>query len=244
MTEILLQKLGGGCSLAAQGSLREWEARRRQFRPGEMLVVQGDVCTEAYFMLEGFACRSKDLGDGRRAVLAFLLPGDFCGLDQGLIGRMDHNIVCETPCTVAAVPRMLFSQALAAHTALTSNLATAILVQGAIQRQWLANMGYPSDKRTAHLLCELRARLAQLGLADDHGFALPLTQQELGDALGISTVHANRTLQHLKDAGLVRIIERRVIISDLNRLQTYAEFDNSYLAFGSAATSADRSATT
>jgi hypothetical protein len=97
------------------------------------------------------------------------------------------------------------------------------------QRQWLANMGCASDKRLAHLLCELRARLARIGQADERSFLLPLTQHDLSETLGISTVHVNRVLQHLKDMGLVRIMDRRVMIGDLAMLESFAEFDPSYL---------------
>jgi len=110
------------------------------------------------------------------------------------------------------------------------------------QRQWLANMCQPADKRLAHLLCELRTRLAQVGLADARSFSLPLTQQELGEALGISTVHANRTIQHLKDLNLMRIMDRRVIIPDLAQLEQFAEFDDSYLALWPLLPSVERRA--
>jgi CRP-like cAMP-binding protein len=139
------------------------------------LAAEGSICGEALFVLEGIASRSKQLSGGRRAVVAFLLPGDFCGLDLGLTSRMDHFVACETGCTIASVSRVLLTEVLTAYPALATNLAAAVLVEGAIQRQWLSNMSSPADKRLAHLLCELRARLARVGLADKQGFFLPLT---------------------------------------------------------------------
>jgi CRP-like cAMP-binding protein len=143
---------------------------------------------------------------------------------------------------VAEAPHHLWQECLHHASDLTKALSVLFLAEIRIQRQWLANMCQPADKRMAHLLCELRTRLEQVGLADDHTFLLPLTQQELGEALGISTVHANRTLQHLKDQGLVRIVDRRVAIADLAQLQAFAEFDEGYLAIWPALPSVERHA--
>lgn len=141
---------------------------------------------------------------------------------------------------MVGVPHHLLQEQLDASPDLSRAVAALFLSEIRVQRQWLANMCQPADKRMAHLLCELRARLAQVGLADVRSFSLPLTQQELGEALGISTVHANRTIQHLKDLGLVRIMDRRVMIADLAQLQQYAEFDEGYLALWPAAAPAER----
>src|SRR5262249_11372754 len=99
-----------------------------------------------------------------------------------------------------------------------------------IQRAWLANISqFAADRRMAHLLCELRQRLAMVSLADGQSFRLPLTQQELADALGLSTVHVNRVMQHLKEQGLIRAMDRTVFIPDLDHLEEFAEFDPAYL---------------
>src|SRR5262249_52564411 len=132
------------------------------------------------------------------AVVAYLLPGDFCGPHPDNHQRMDHGVCAMTPATVAEISCSLLQDHLNADPALAQRLANASLAEVAIQRQWLANMASPSDKRAAHLLCELRYRLAAVGQADDRSFLLPLTQHELSEALGISTVHVNRVLQHLK----------------------------------------------
>jgi hypothetical protein len=100
----------------------------------------------------------------------------------------------------------------------------------AIARAWMANISQqPADKRTAHLLCELRHRLALVALADQYRFPLPLTQQDLADALGISVVHVNRVLQGLKRLGLIRSDDHEIFIPDLGRLEQFAEFNPDYL---------------
>ena len=229
MFDIVIRKLGAGLSAAGQIRLKEMMGHRRHLRPREDLTRQGDTPHDAHFVLEGILCRYKLCGE-RRAVLTYLLPGDFCGPHPDFDGVMDHSIACLTPATVAEVPHHLLQECLHAAPELTRAISALFLSEIRVQRQWLANMSMAADKRTAHLLCELRSRLAQVGLADARGFALPLTQQELGEALGISTVHANRTIQHLKDLGLVRIMDRRVVITDLAQLEQFAEFDDGYLS--------------
>ena len=228
MSDIVIRKLGPGLSPASQHHLRQIVSHRRHLRPGEDLQRQGDAPGAAYFVLEGILCRYKLCGE-KRAVLTYLLPGDFCGPHPDADGAMDHGISSLTPAAVAEVPHHLLQDYLDNAPDLGKALSQLFLAEVRTQRQWLANMSQPADRRMAHLLCEFRARLAQVGLADDHGYALPLTQQELGEALGISTVHANRTLQHLKDLGLERIMDRRVMIADLAQLEAFAEFDDSYL---------------
>jgi CRP-like cAMP-binding protein len=228
MTDTVIRKLGMGLSAASQLRLKELLRHRKSLRPHEDLVRQGDEPRDTHFVLEGILCRYKLCSD-RRAVLTYLLPGDFCGPHPDFEGMTDHGICALTPATVAEVPHHLLQEYLQDDPGLAKAISALFLTEVRIQRQWLANMALPADKRTAHLLCELRSRLAQVGLADERGFALPLTQQELGEALGISTVHANRTIQHLKDIGLVRILDRHVMITDLAQLQQFADFDEAYL---------------
>jgi CRP-like cAMP-binding protein len=228
MTDQIFRELACGLSAAGQFRLKEILSHRRHLRPHEDVIRQGETPNAAYFVLEGFLCRYKLLSGGRRATLAYLLPSDFCGHPE-FHATMDHSVGSITAATVAEVPHQMLQDCLRSEPLLARNLSAAFWTQFAIQRQWLANMGCPSDKRLAHLLCELRARLAKVHLADERSFLLPLTQHELSEALGISTVHVNRVLQHLKEIGLVRIMDRRVLIADLAALENFAEFDGSYL---------------
>jgi CRP-like cAMP-binding protein len=242
MSDLVIAKLGTALPAPSQLRLREILGHRKHLRPHEDLARQGDIPQDGHFVLEGILCRYKLLTGGRRAVVAYLLPGDFCGPHPDIRRRMDHGISSLTPAIVAEVPHNLLQECLNADRILARSLAAALMAEAAIQRQWLANMGCPSDRRLAHLLCELRARLARVGLADGHRFQLPLTQHELSEAIGISTVHVNRVLQHLKDIGLVRIADRQVIISDLAQLESFAEFDPAYLAMDGEQTPARFSA--
>ncbi len=239
MTDTVIRKLGAAISATSQLHLKEMLRHRRHLRPHEDLLRQGDTPHDTHFVLEGILCRYKLCSD-RRAVLTYLLPGDFCGPHPDFDGMMDHGICALTPAVVAELPHHAVQEYLRDDPDLARAISALFLTEVRIQRQWLTNMALPADKRTAHLLCELRVRLAQVGLADERGFALPLTQQDLGEALGISTVHANRTIQHLKDMGLVRIMDRHVVIADLAQLQQFSDFDDGYLEGPAAGCGAER----
>lgn len=229
MLDITTRKLGDGLPPISQIRLRDIASHRKPLRPREDLARQGETLHEAYIVLDGILCRYKLLAGGARAVVAYLLPGDTCGFPPDNHRRLDHGICSLTPATVAEVSHHMLQDCMKQDAALAQRFVAAFVAETAIQRQWLANMGCASDKRLAHLLCELRARLARIGQADERSFLLPLTQHDLSETLGISTVHVNRVLQHLKDMGLVRIMDRRVMIGDLAMLESFAEFDPSYL---------------
>ncbi|XYD06748.1 helix-turn-helix domain-containing protein [Methylobacterium sp. NMS12] len=86
-----------------------------------------------------------------------------------------------------------------------------------------------APERLAHLICELLLRLRLVGIADEGGYDLPLTQIDLADILGMTSVHVNRTLRHLRQLDLVDFKRRRLTISDVARLKTYCSFDPAYL---------------
>jgi biotin operon repressor len=103
-------------------------------------------------------------------------------------------------------------------------------LEAAIAREWLTNLGRRSAYgRLSHLFCEMWYRLRMAGLTEDHSYDFPVTQGELADALGLSVVHVNRTLQQLRAEGLIAAHSPRIRLLDLSRLQAAAEFDPSYL---------------
>ncbi|WCS24229.1 Crp/Fnr family transcriptional regulator [Methylobacterium sp. NMS14P] len=116
------------------------------------------------------------------------------------------------------------------HPRITRALWWATLVDEGILREWLSSMGQrEAPERLAHLICELLLRLRLVGIADEGGYDLPLTQIDLADILGMTSVHVNRTLRHLRQLDLVDFKRRRLTISDVARLKTYCSFDPAYL---------------
>ena len=196
----------------------------------EDIFSQGEEVPHAKLVLAGIACHYKLMNDGRRAITAFLLPGDFTNYQMPERQRLDFSVGALTHCKLVDVPLAAWRRPENGAIALPDALFLCMMTDIAVQRAWLANIGQrPADRRMAHLLCELRHRLAMVGLVDGDSFRLLLTQQDLADALGLSVVHVNRVIQALKEIGLIRIRERTVVIANLARLEAFAEFDPAYL---------------
>jgi CRP-like cAMP-binding protein len=190
----------------------------------------GDSPKDVVVILEGLAVRSKLLRDGRRQILAFLVAGDFCDLHVAVLDQMDHDILAIMPCTVARISRNTVQEMTETRPKLARALWWCTLVDEATLREWLVNLGQrDAEQRIAHLFCELHTRLHTIGLTTDGSFSLPITQDELGDTMGLSAVHVNRSLKSLRDAGLVTFRGRVIHIPDVERLQFFADFDPSYL---------------
>jgi CRP-like cAMP-binding protein len=207
-----------------------------EFGPARNVPLHHDIAREGSevshttLLLSGIACRYKMMGDGRRAIVGFLVPGDFTSLLFPDRQKLDFGVAALTPCEVIDVPCATLREITRQSPWLTNALWCCAQMDQAIQRTWLANISQcAADKRMAHLLCELRLRLALVELAGPESFRLSITQQELADALGLSTVHVNRVLQHLKERDLIRVMDRTVFIPDLNRLEGFADFDPGYL---------------
>lgn len=204
--------------------------RVRGFVAREDLSREGDTPTAVFIMLRGWACRYKFLDDGRRQILAFFLPGDICDLNIFILRRRDHSIGALTDVAAAEVGRAQFDELMVAHPRVTQALLWDSLVTMAIQREWTMSLGQRAAlERIAHLLCELYLRLRGAGLAEGGRCAFPVTQADLADAMGLSKVHVNRTLQELRQEGLIRLANRQLAILDLEGLKQVALFDANYL---------------
>ena len=230
-------KLACGADLGAQDreTLREISSRSRPVGAKSHIIGEGDRPGDVHLVMQGYACRSKVLPDGSRQIMALLLPGDFCDLHVAILGEMDHDIVTLTPCQVVDIPRREVLALSNRSSALTRALWWSTLTDEGTLREWLANIGRRSaEERLAHLFCELMVRLRAVGLADEVGYDLPLKQEELADALGLSVVHVNRVLQNLRREGLVVWQGARLEIPDFERLSVLASFDPNYLHLNAA----------
>jgi CRP-like cAMP-binding protein len=204
--------------------------RVRSVGAREDIVSDGHRPTEVSLITEGFACRYKLLGDGRRQILAFLIPGDICELNAVLLGPMDHGIAALNRCQIAMIPHKKLFDIIEKYPRLALALWASSMLDAAIYRQWLTSIGRSSAyARIAHLLCEVWCRLEAVGLTHGGSYELPVTQTDIGDAMGLSTVHVNRTLQELRADGLITLHSNVVVLLDWKRLQTVGEFDPSYL---------------
>ena len=197
---------------------------------GQDLLHAGEVPKSVHILIAGHTCRYRVLSDGRRQITAILVPGDLCDLDAAMHGRAAYAIGALTRCVVGQLPAELISDEAGRSPALTAALLIQLRRDEAIAREWIVNLGRRSAvERTAHLLCELRVRLAAVGLADEESYKFRITQADLADALGLSSVHLNRALQELRGEGLIILKEGLLTMRDRPALEAFAQFDPAYL---------------
>lgn len=203
----------------------------RRLTPQEYLLHQGDRPTNSAVVLEGVMARFQELPDGDRQVVSFHLRGDAPDLHTLFINRMDHSLVAITDCLVGLMPHTELRRIMPASPSLTALLWRVTLIDAAVFRQWIANNGRRGALAgTAHLLCELVVRAGAIGdLTADGAWRMPFTQQQLGDALGLSLVHINRTLKALREANAAAIERGYLRVLDWEKLQRLAGFDPTYL---------------
>jgi CRP-like cAMP-binding protein len=204
--------------------------RVRKFGPRVDITREGDRPKDVHLILSGWACRYKQLEDGRRQVVSFFLPGDMCDLNVFILKEMDHSIGTITAVTVTDLSREFFEEISAGYPRIATALWWETLVNAAIQREWTMNLGQRTAlERMAHLFCEVFLRLRLAGLTEDSSCELPLTQADLADATGLSKVHVNRTLQELRAARLVALKGKTLTVPNLERLMNAGLFNANYL---------------
>ncbi|WP_197418488.1 Crp/Fnr family transcriptional regulator [Sphingomonas sp. CCH9-F2] len=232
ITNPLLAKLEAVAALSADDrhAIETICAGTRTIGGHKDIVREGEKPEHIHIMLDGWAARYKALPDGGRQITGFLLPGDICDMGAAVLKQADHSVLALTQVTIASVTRTALIEATRERSRLAQAFWWASLVDEAVLRTWIVNLGRrDAHARIAHLLCELHARIKRVGQIQDGEFSLPLTQEQLADALGLTSVHVNRTLQRLRAEGLVALRNRTLTILDADRLGEAASFDPSYL---------------
>jgi CRP-like cAMP-binding protein len=210
--------------------LREAISGVRELGAGRVIVRSGQMLSESTLLFDGFVCRYKDLAEGQRQIMEIHVAGDFLDLHGFLLKRIDHSVAAMTPVRFATVPHDALRRITETHPHLTRILWFSTLIDAAIHREKILSIGRRSAvARVAHVLCELSVRLKLVGLANDEGYSLPLTQADLADATGLTSVHVNRMLRRLRDDEILTFRGGQVRIHDWQRLQRLAEFDTAYL---------------
>jgi CRP-like cAMP-binding protein len=206
------------------------------FEPGKYLVREGSLAEVSSLILSGFAVRHKTTVDGDRQIVSVHIPGDFVDLEGSLLKVADHNVQTLTRCEIAAIPRRAIIELIDAHPRVGRAMWVDTLIDGSIFREWVMNVGRrDARERLAHLLCEFAKRLEVAGLGDTSGYQLPMTQEQLADATGLTSVHVNRTLKGLEADGLIIRHKRHVGIPDWERLRDLSGFSELYLHLDQAA---------
>jgi CRP-like cAMP-binding protein len=206
-------------------------------RADQDIVREGDRPTRSFALLDGFAASFKLTGEGKRQILAFHIPGDLPDLQSLHLAELDCSVGTITPCKLGFIQHEPLRELCATQPRIASAFWRDTLIEAATFREW-TNVGRrEAYARLAHVLCELVVRMRAVGLSEDHRCELPMTQMELADATGISTVHVNRTLQELRQK-LITLKGGKLQVLDWRRLKEAGDFDPRYLHLKTTAAAA------
>lgn len=197
---------------------------------GHYLVREGDKPEVCCLLLRGYACRHKATSAGDRQIVSFHMPGDLLDVQHILLTQADHNVQTIGEAVVALIPAAALKRVARERSALNEALWRDSLIDASIFREWVLNVGRRDARsRIAHMLCEFAVRRRAAGLGEPERFEMPMTQNEIADATGLTSVHVNRMLQSLKEEGVLERNRGLIVIHDWNRLRDIADFDPEYL---------------
>ena len=202
----------------------------RSLDNGQYIIWDGDKPQHSCLLLDGFAYRHKLAGNGSRQILSIHMKGDIVDLQNSLLGIADHNVQMLTAGEVAMIPVEAMRSVAFDHPKVGMAMWYETLVEGSIFREWIVNVGRRDARtRIAHLLCEFAVRLEVAELGQQSTYKLPITQEQLGDAVSLTPVHVNRTLMRLESDGLINRTKRVITIRDWPELAKTADFQPRYL---------------
>jgi CRP-like cAMP-binding protein len=206
------------------------EGQIRELKRHKDIIRHGDLGTHSVVVLRGLLQRYTIGPEGKRQIHSFYLPSDSPCLETLYIDYMDNNLGAAVDSEIGLIPNEQLYRLIGERAEVRKLIFRETLVQGAIFREWLMrNSNMAAHARIAHLFCEMFTRASAAGLVIDNSYDLPITQETLSDAVGLTPVHVNRTLQLLRDAGAVDWRSGRVTVNDWDMLSAAADFDPQYL---------------
>lgn len=194
-------------------------------------ITEGDLVTHCWLLLSGYCVRYKVVFEGSRQIVSIHMMGDLVDLQNALLGEADHGVQAITECNLLKIPISAIRTLIRARPQINDALWYDTLVDASIFREWVANVGRrPAKMRVAHLLCEFALKLDAINPGHPLDYELPMTQEQLADATGLTPVHINRVLKSLTRDGLIdRATSRGVVIGDWSRLAAAGDFNRRYL---------------
>jgi CRP-like cAMP-binding protein len=226
---LVLPRLDGLTS-ASLSSEHGRGVRTAKVRKNKDVVISGNHYDCVYLNHDGWLARYKILHNGSRQILDFILPGQVFGLQACLFKRALYSVVTITETSLSTIPFDMVDNVFERNLVLAKALFWSAAYEGAILGEHLIDTARRSAyERVSHLLLELFVRLNRVQLTDEMTFSIPLTQELIADALGLTTVHVNRTLRALREDKLIAKDGRFVTILDFEALSLLSDFENSYL---------------
>jgi CRP-like cAMP-binding protein len=202
----------------------------RTLEPSTYILREGDEPAVCSVLVSGFAYRQKTTYVGARQIVSLHIPGEALDFQNLYLDVADHSLQMLTRGEVASIKRADVQALLENNVHVARAVLVHMLIEASIFREWILNVGR-RDAQTglAHFLCEFGVRMDAMGLASEYGYALPMTQEQLGDTLGLTPVHVNRTLKALEARGLIQRNGRDVSFPEWQVMRGASDFNQRYL---------------
>jgi len=211
-------------------AIRSLPIEVKTYGPGQHVVRDGERPTACCLLAEGFCVRSKTTWEGRRQILSIHIPGEIPDLQSLYLHVMDHDLVTLTESKLGFIPHAALKDVVRQQPNLAGVLWRDTLIDAAMFREWIVNVGQrPAASRLAHIVVELRERLKVVGRGAGAQVDMPLTQEQIGEAMGITPIHANRIIKQLREDGVLEFHRGHATVLDERKLEELAHFDDRYL---------------
>ncbi|MBR0933408.1 Crp/Fnr family transcriptional regulator [Bradyrhizobium jicamae] len=231
MHERLIARLQSVAGLTSdeRAALNSVPHKVRTLGDRESILQEGDKASNCVALMSGFLYRQRIIGD-RRQILSLHVPGDIPDLMTLYLPTMDHDLISVGQSTVAVAPHSALKSLFEKHPSLVHIFWRETLIDAAIFRHWVGNLGaMDAFHRVGQLFCELAVRLEFVGLFEKNSFSFPLTQYDVASVCGLSKVHTNRTIQVLRKQRLLIWRDDMVELPNREELEAAAEFSADYL---------------
>lgn len=212
-------------------AIRSLPTRTRSFAHGETIIPQGPTLKESCIVVSGLAIRAHASGDEEDPIVSAVhIPGDFVDLHGFVLEYLDHAVVSQKGCKVMFVPQDALREVTQSHPHLTRMLWLLTMIDAKINRAWLvAAATLQAPERIGHFLCELYTRYRLIGFVENDTLPMLLEQKDLARLFGFSRTHINRSVQFLRNEGMLEWSSGKVRLPDMERLKTFSNFDPNYL---------------
>jgi CRP-like cAMP-binding protein len=226
--DALLKRLRAVSALDEEdvAAIRSIPVAVKNYRANQPIVSDGQRPTECCLLVDGFCFRSKTTSGGLSQILSIHVPGEMPDLQSLYLHVMDHDLLALTDCVLGFISHAALRDLIRARVGVTEALWRDTLIDAAMFREWIVNIGQrPALNRLAHTIVEMRERLKIIGRVKDAQFEMPLTQEQIGDAMGITPVHVSRTIKQLRQENVADLYRGRVTILNEAKLEELADFD-------------------
>lgn len=228
---VLAERLGRFLTLSdvERAALADLEESERRFTRGAILRAEHSPAREIFVIKRGWVSCSMLLSDGNRQILRLHLPGDMAGENALVLEKAPFTLTAMTDAVVHVIEKAALRPLFERHPRLALLLYALAQAERVVQADRLASVGRTSARaRIAALICDVQRRLRASGDTLENGVPLPLTQEEIGDATGLTAVHVNRMMRLLAEEGLIARANGRIHVLDDERLASVANHVDRY----------------